>query len=299
MPEDFWPATPPKKILLATDLSGLGDRALDRAAQLANAWAAELVVVHAVEGQGPAFADHDALPSWRRAPETTSFIERQIREDVGGLCPRLKIHVERGAPVQVILDALERERCDLVVLGEGRPRPLGGLSRTIDELFRRSPVSVLITKRRAHAPYRHVLVGTDFTDEARHGLEVAVRLFPDARFALMHAYEMPYRALLSDSQLSRDFGQMERETIRTFLDEADVPEAARSRMEILIEHGRPETMLGAYVLEKGADLTVIGAYERSRLFHLVVRGMGPRIVDATPSDVLVVRAERSARNEPD
>ncbi|CAN7637220.1 universal stress protein [Phenylobacterium sp. LjRoot219] len=287
-----WPATPPKKILFATDLTGLSDRALDRAAQLANAWGAELLVVHAIEGPGLGLPDHDALPSWRRAPPTASFLEQQIKDDVRGLCPRFEVHVERGPAVKVVLDAVEREMCDLVVLGVGRHRPLGGLGRTIEELFRRSPVSVLVAKRRANGPYRHVLVGTDFSEEARYGLEAAMALFPEASFALMHAYEMPYRALLSDSQLGRDFGQMEKDTIRTFLDGASLPDAKRAQIEVLIEHGPPEAMLGTYVLERGADLTVIGAYERSRLFHLVIRGKGPRIVESTPSDVLVVRAER-------
>lgn len=39
---------PPKKIMLATDLSSRGDRALDRAIQLAKSWKAELLIVHAL-----------------------------------------------------------------------------------------------------------------------------------------------------------------------------------------------------------------------------------------------------------
>ena len=56
------------------------------------------------------------------------------------------------------------------------------------------------------------------------------------------------------------------------------------------EEGPPSVMLGAYVMERKADLTVIGAFERGMLFHLTVRGNGPRIVDEVPGDVLVVRA---------
>jgi nucleotide-binding universal stress UspA family protein len=57
-------------------------------------------------------------------------------------------------------------------------------------------------------------------------------------------------------------------------------------------------MLATYAMEKGADLTVIGAYERSRLFHVVIVGKGPRIVESVPTDVLVVRAERDAEEPP-
>ncbi len=59
------PQAPPKRILLATDLSARGDRALDRATQLASLWGAELAVVHALEG--PELLDDQGIPSWRRA----------------------------------------------------------------------------------------------------------------------------------------------------------------------------------------------------------------------------------------
>lgn len=294
MVEEIWPNTPPKRILLATDLSGRGDRALDRATQLANQWGAELLVVHALEGERMDAPEHQGLPSWRRPPSSVGLVEEQIRDDVRGECPRLRVHVEEGPAIKVILEAVERERCDLVVAGLGRNRTFGWppLGKTLDDLFRRAPVSVLVAKKRPRGPYRRLLVGTDFTPEARAGLETAARLFPEAEAAVMHAFEMPYRALLLDNQLSRDFGEMERSTLKAFTDEAQLPQALRSRVAMLIEHGPPELMLSTYVMEQGADLTVIGAYARSRIFHTVVVGKGPRIVEVVPSDVLVVRAQR-------
>ena len=287
-------STPPKKIMLATDLSSRGDRALDRAIQLANSWGAELLIVHALEGEGVPLPDHHWLPSWRRPPDAAALVERQLRDDIGQSCSRYRVHVEEGTPVPVILDAIQREKTELVVLGLGRLRPFGGVGRTADELFWRSPVSVLVVKRRVQGPYRHVLVGTDFTDESRRGFELAARLFPDAIFALMHAYELPYRSLSQDNQLSRDFGEMEGATIRSFVHEAKISDELRRRVITCIEHGSPELMMSTYVLEQGAQLTVIGANARSRLFHIVIRGKGPRIVETVPSDVLVVRAEPSS-----
>lgn len=288
------PQAPPKRILLATDLSARGDRALDRATQLANDWGAELVVVHALEDEDFASAAHRGLPSWRSPPDNIATLERQIRDDIRGQCPPLRIHVQEGAPIKVILETLERERCDLIVVGLGRQRAISWppLGKTIDELFRSSPASVLVVKRRPQSAYEHLLVGTDFTDEARLGLETATRLFPQASVALMHAFEMPYRSLLLDSQLSRDFGEMERSTLKDFADEARLPDGVRERLLPLIEHGPPEVMLSAYVMEHGADLTVVGAYERGLIFHAMVGGKGPRIVEAVPSDVLVVRPKR-------
>lgn len=292
MANDKGPAVPPKRILLATDLSARGDRALDRAVQLAGRWNAELLVVHALEGDGLDLPEYQGLPSWRHPPSPTALIERQIREDVRGPCPNLRVFVEEGPANKVILDVVERERPDLLVIGLGRQRPLGvGLGRTIDELFRRSPVSVLVVKRRPGGPYGHVLVGADYTPEARHGLEVAGAMFSDASMVVMHAYDLPYRGFI-DTKLGHDFGAFEDTSLRTFIGEAKLDKGVRDQVRPIVEHGPPEVMLAAYVIERGADLTVIGAYERSKLFHTVVVGKGPRIVETVPSDVLVVRARR-------
>lgn len=288
---DKWPENHPGKILLATDLSGRSDRALDRAVQLANTWKAELHVVHVLE-ESSALSDSRGLPSWRWPPDMATVVERQIREDIYGPCPNLRFHVEEGPVLASILKIVAREKPDLVIVGGRRPEPFGDLGKTIDELFRRCPVSVLVVKRRPHGPYRKVVVGDDFTPEARHGLEVAVQLFPDAGFALMHAHEIAYGRLFLNSSLSEAFGEMERATIHESLAGAAIPDEIRVRIDTLIEHGAPEAMLSSYVREKAADLTVIGAYERGRLFHAVVKGKGPRIVQAVPGDVLVVRPER-------
>lgn len=253
-------------------------------------------MVHAMEDLSHAGPEYQGLPSWRRPPNSAASIEAQIRDDVRGECPRLRVHVQEGDATSVILETIDREACDLVVLGLGRQRPFGWppTSKTIDQLFRQSPVSVLVVKRRPNGPYAHILVGTDFSDEARFGLEVAAASFPEATFAVMHAFDIPYRSLLLDTPLSRDFGEMERATLAEFIAEAKLPDDVRSHIVPLIEHGPPEAMLSAYAIERGADLTVIGAYERSRLFHAVVRGFGPRIVEVVPNDVLVVRAQRTS-----
>lgn len=292
---DTWPFTPPKKILLATDLGARSDRALDRAAQLAGQWGSKLLVVHALEkpAVSPPWQTEEP-PSWRSPPDPVAAIEQQIRHDAQPEVKDLEIRVTEGEPAAVVMAAAERDQADLIVVGAAHNETFGRvmLGDTIEQLVRKSPVSVLVVKNRPRRPYSHVLAGTDFTDESRHGLVMATRLFPDATIALMHAFELPYRSLLVDSSLSRDFSAMEKETIRAFLAESNLPEDVRQRVVPLIEHGPPPVMLGKYATERGADLTVIGAYSRGLAFHWMIGGTARRIVDAVPSDVLVVRALR-------
>lgn len=295
---DVWPRTPPRKILLATDLSARSDRALDRAAQLARQWKAKLLVVHAIE-KAPISSSRtqfDTTPSWRLPPDPSRTIEVQIRRDVREVVDDLEICIREGDPPDVVMAAAEREEADLIVLGTARSETLGRmlLGNTIENLVRKSPVSVLVVKERPRGAYRHVLTGTDLSEGSRHGLMTATDLFPNANHALMYAFEMPYRALVLDTKLSHDFSEMERGTIKSFLEETRIPEEIRARVHPLIEHGSPERMLPNYVAERDADLVVIGAYSRSLAFHLLIGGTARRIVDTVPSDVLVVRAHRAA-----
>ncbi len=287
MNDTGWPVIPPRRILLATDLSAQSDRALDRAVQVAQTWNAEVVAVHAIE-QAEAWRDPARIPSWHNPPDFTRRIEDQLRDDLGGVAS-LRIRVVEQPAAEAILAAATADQCDLIVVGDGRHRPLGGLGATLSELFRTSPVSVLVAKQRVRNPYQRLLVGTDFTDEALIGFEIAAQLFPSARFTLMHAFDLPYRSLLADNSLSRDFQSMERETINEFVGKAQLPQSVRDTLETLVEHGPPSEMLYRYAWDHQVDLTVIGAYERGRLFHALLGGEGPRILESVTSDILVVR----------
>ncbi len=67
-------------------------------------------------------------------------------------------------------------------------------------------------------------------------------------------------------------------------------------MHPIIEHDPLEIMFRTVVEERGADLTAIGAFGRGLMFHMLIGGNARRVVDATPSDVLVVRTPRLGRD---
>lgn len=279
-------ALPPKKILVASDLSGRSDRAVDRAIQLALTWGAELIAVHALEPVSD-WSD-GSTPSWRQPPDLAGRIEQHLRDDLKAV-PSAQVRILEGNPHQIIQRVAEQEKCDLVVLGDGRQRSFSGIGGTLDELFRTASTSLLVVKQRPRRAYQRILVGTDFTDEALASLEVTAKLFPQASLTLMHAFELPYRSLMSGDQLSRDFSAMENETIRQFIEQADIPQTTKSAIVPLIEHGPPAQMLHRYAAEHQCDMTVIGAYERRRIFHSLIGGQGPRILEAVQTDILVVR----------
>lgn len=280
----------PQRILLATDLSSRCDRALDRAVQLSRQWQAALHVVHVLtpgnEGSWPT----TPAPSWRHAPTTAAVAERQLRRDLGDDVAGLVLHVIEGDPAATILDTATRERCELIVLGAGETPAHGTLGHVTEFLLRKSPASLLVVRERPHGAYAHVLVGTDFTAESRHGLTTSASWFPTARLALMHVLDIPYKSLWLDAEHGEELARMEMATMQSFLAETPLAAEVRARVLTLVEHGHPEVMLREYVVEKEADLVVISAFRRGLAFHLLVGGTSRRIVPAIHTDVLLVRA---------
>ena len=296
MPESGSTFTAPRRILLATDLSARCDRALDRATQLARQWQVPLLVVHA--------STRDTADSWLfddppPAVDFEQMIRQRIENDLREPVADLDIHVQDGTPGEVILAAATRAGCDLIVVGDARDtlRQLV-LGSTVEYLVRRSSVSVLIVKQRPHGIYQHVLVGTDFTTESRDGLHVAAALFPQAEFTLLHALDIPYKSLWLEPQYREEFSKMERSTIQAFVAHSELPEAMKQRMQLLVEHGHPETMLRRYALQHDVGLCVIGAFRRGITFHMLIGGNARRIVQSVPNDILVVRSPATLAPDP-
>lgn len=281
---------PPSAILLATDLSARCDRALDRAALLALRWHAALHVVHAipVDDASP-WSDADAAPL--SLDDLTEAVRERIVGDLRSAVPELVIHVQPGPPVQVILDVARREACELIVLGDARDTLRHQLlGNTVETIVRKAPVSVLIVKRRPRDNYRNLLVGTDFTAESRHGLQVAGDLFPQAQLSVLHALDIPYRSLWLDAAYRDDLGHMELATMGAFIAAAELDGEPLRHLQRSVDHGHPEVILRQYAQAHAIDLCVIGALRRGLPFHLLVGGSAHRIVQFVPVDIFIVRA---------
>jgi len=268
----------PRRILLATDLTSRGDRALERALQLARDCDSELHLVHSPDPAGG-----------------EGVAQRRLRRDIGADDAGLHVHLEDAAtPAAAVLAVAERIGCELVVMGESRPRFLGGVFEgTLDQVLRRSPASVLVVRDRPRRPYRLLLAGSDFTDEARQALVAAATMFPAASLRLLHAFELPRPSLLADTDEGRAWSAGELAKLRAELDALALPAARKAAIHCSVEAGPPDVMLRRVALEKDVDLVVIGAHPRGLLFDSVV-GNSRRIAAAVPGDLLMVRAVRAA-----
>lgn len=292
---------PIRKILLATDLSARGDRALGRAVALASERQAHLTVLHAFQEFNESTLTYDAQiePSWRAPPDAVSIAKLRIREglaaELGDVIEQASIVIEEGDPADVIERVCLSQGIDLIVTGIAREGPFASqpviLGRTVERLLRRVSVPILIVRNRPRSAYHHVLVTTDFSEPSAYALQVALSFFSDQTLHLLHAFDIPRPGGQPDLQQHVDsFRQTHEIELHQFLSSMVLPEDARRRLVPHIEWGRPGQLVREYVRDQGADLVVLGTKGRGAVLEALIGSTAKSILSSLPCDALVVRA---------
>lgn len=292
----------PSRILLATDLSGRSDRAMDRAALLRRQYGAELLVLHVLEHKPDLWSstrpsvwapfergDPDPARPWMvdRAREHLATELRDAPDQVA-------MRVEEGDPAEVIRRVAAEYGSDLIVTGVARNESLGrfSLGKTVDRLLRTKGPSLLIVTDRPRAPYANVLVAVDLSATSRRAVETSAAMFPHGRLTIFHAHDVPYATVVTGDPAVYQAGwrQMAHADAREFLKGTTLSEQDRARTEVQVEGGDPERLLRELVPRQGIDLVVLGSHGRGAVAKVFLGSVATRIVAALPCDALVVRA---------
>jgi len=290
----------PQKILLATDLSARGDRALERAVSIARRLDVPLIILHVHEELDESTLSYGGhgLPSWHRPPDAAMRMKQRIRQglgtDLGEAIEKATILIEEGNAAEVIERVAISEQVDLVVTGIAREGPFAQrpvvLGKTVEQLLRRLPIPILIVRNRARDAYQHVVVTTDFSKPSAHALQMAVRFFPVQTLYLLHASEGPYSTLVDDSRLHAErFREIRAEELKGFLSSIFLPEADRKRLVPMIEPGPPQRIIREYIQAQGGDLVVLGTHGRGAVMEAFLGSTAKSILSTLPCDALVVR----------
>jgi nucleotide-binding universal stress UspA family protein len=290
-----------REVLLATDLSARGDRALARAASIARDHQAHLTVLHCFEEFEDATLTYAGVlaPSWRAPPDAVESAKLRIREaleaDVSEIVEQATIVIQDAQPAEAIESIAAARPIDLIVTGIAREglfasRPVI-LGRTVERLLRRVSVPILIVRNRPRTPYQHIFVMTDFSEPSAHALQVALSFFPSQRLHLLHAFEVPYSGVVPELHRQvESFRQTHAMELANFLGSMVLPEEARRRLVILIEPGRPANLVRDYVRDRRADLVVLGTRGRGALAEALLGSTAKSILSSLSCDALVVRA---------
>lgn len=276
----------PAHIILATDFTARCDRAQDRAVQLALLWNASLTAVHALTDISLT-DDRAVRDAYRNAAQRNAANLREELACVEGL--RHSVIVEEGAVDEVVLDTVRRDRADVIVTGIARSGPLAQVfvGSSVTALARKSPVPVLVVKKKVLDTDERVVVATDMSEASKDALTTALKWFSLRELVLFHGFNPPYRGMIDDKAgYDEQFETAAVAEASEFLD--GVAGAAATKFDIVARRGDPVTGLEVLVNEADTDLVIAATHGRSGLMHALVGSVATRILESVPCDVLVV-----------
>ena len=279
----------PRKIMLATDLTPAGDRAFDRAVELAQEWDAELVILHVVES--------GAVRPWgidQRMRNVATEMDRLVRS-AKQACNIVR-HTVIGDPADRALAHARDIGCDFLITGPAQGKIVGEklLGSTAARIVRRAAVPVLAVRRRPEGPYRNIVSAVDFSNPSRSAFLGGRALFPSARLTALHVYQIAPNWSGRNAERSIDVVEAEerervvKEAQRNMDDLVASAGAAKPAIETAVMEGEPEAVLADYIAMNWPDLIVAGTHGRSAIEHDTIGSVAERFLMMLPCDVLAV-----------
>ncbi len=306
---------PLQRILCPTDFSDFSYGAIEKGAELAKHFGAELCVLHVTPTLQhtpgltpfPEFAGVD--PSqWETA--TQEGAERELgelveRHHLNGV--RVRALVRRGDPADEIVSAADEEKCDLIIL------PTHGLTGWRHNIFGSVAEKVLrvahcpVLVRRVQAaeavgavtPPRKILCSTDFSEPSFAALQVAGEWATHfgAELCLIHVVEPQGSPGLflwkEDIEAAMRIEAVQQ--LDTILRER-LPQLASARS--IVRMGSAADEIAAAVAEENADLLIIathgasgwrGALSGTPIEHLLFGSVTTNALRLTSCPILTVR----------
>lgn len=208
---------PPKRILVAYDLSDVSRMAWRHAAALAKSCGAALEVVYVEPLQGGV----DLMPPTSLTPAGVKELRSAIREKVG---EGVRVSILHGDPAQRILALVRLHRPDLLVVGTHGRRGLkrAVLGSTAEAVIRSSPVPVLAARGEPRE-VRAILAPVNFTSYSEHGLAYAAAAAAvlTARLKVLHVTDDPVWSGNLQYRMSRLLHRLPPEVIKACRPETD------------------------------------------------------------------------------
>lgn len=280
----------PRQILLATDLTPACDRAFDRAIQLAKLWQAHLTVVHVVET-----GDREVIGVARRTSVASAEIDRLLKPYRDHSDLKLSHHLSFGKAAEALLAQAREIQCDFLITGLAYAKSFGEklIGSTVEQLVREAQVPVLSVRTRTYQTYRSIAVGVDFSEPARHALDRALVLFPEAKFTAVHAYNIGFVGQAAPESLIGKYEEKQKidveaivqSSMNDFLASSNSPSPT---IRTYFSHGDPDDVMKSFIERDEPDLVVIGTHGRTGLQRALIGSVAARVLNTVACDVLAI-----------
>lgn len=289
-------------VLVPIDFSGAARKALQLAVQLAPSGC----MVHAMHVITPTESDpyspvrlRPEVQARQRLPEEVAdeLLQQLLQDIVRDHGAVARAWRRSSDVVGAILDYADTIAAELIVLGTHGRRGLQRflLGSVAEAIVRRAAVPVLTMRDHARVPeaIRHILVPTDFSDDARMALREAVRwaAYFQARLTLLHVLA-PAVIPFSVTELANIYEvlpnlqkRLQEELARWIETEAsDIPQAT-----IQIKEGPVDLTILEQAQQEQTDLIVIATHGRSGVARWLLGSVTERVLRQAPCPVLTLR----------
>ncbi len=287
------------RIVVATDLTNFSVRVVERAAMIAAQVRSPLSVVHVMDA-GSISAMEALTGGWTTVRKSAALqrAESQLADSLERLRGRYQLDMDSevivGRPHTVVADMAEARSVALVVIGAHSNEALRHtmLGTTGARMLRAVRKPILVVRNKSSEPYGGVLAAMDFSDASVAAMQLAVRIVPGARLAVLHAINTHFDGLISL------FGTGD-EDLAEFWTQARVD--ALAKIEALVVHlpdqpvsvspevqkGKPADVILQRSRSADVDLVAVGRHGPIRALDVLVGGVARQIVNRSESDVLV------------
>lgn len=278
------------KLLCATDLLPKSEAAIDRAGLLAEQLQASLSLLHVVS---PTLAEHNLEQSLQLA---ISGLDARARPPAWRFGPTPEVSVRTGSPARWILDAIDKHRVDLLVIGPHRKRGMRDLleGTIAEKILNARQCPLLMVQQPAEAEYRQVLLALDVAEESGAAVRAAEALVLSSRAQamVMHVCEPPYQGMLRSAGVGTEevvsyVNQTRREAAAEIRDLLRRTSVDHTRYGVVIGDSHPTRAIRRAVEMYQPDLLVMGT-SGGRVRRALLGSVASQVMEAAGCDVLVV-----------
>lgn len=296
------------RILYPTDFSDCAGQALPHARHLAEIYAAELHILHALvlHEADPGNAAH-RLPDMEQlyqALEQHAEARLEATKDAQASAAGFRVKSAQRRAISAasaVLDYAEEAEIDVIVMGTHGRRGLRRLllGSVAEEVIRLAPCPVLTVPERAEggpvdAPKR-IVVPIDFSEHSKLALAYAGELSAlyEAELLLLHVVDelvypdfYPY-ALPSTPSMTEDLLEQSRQRLNHLLEGLSRQIAPAT---VHVRAGRAAPTINDFASEHQAGLIIIASHGLTGLSHMLLGSVTTQVVRGATCPVFTVKA---------
>jgi nucleotide-binding universal stress UspA family protein len=279
------------RFIVATDFSTRSDRALRRGSILAKSTQGSMTLVHIIDDDQP----RELVELESGEARKLLAAQAEAHRSIDGI--DTSSYVALGDPFQAINKFAEDYDGDLVILGPHRRQILNDVfvGTTAERTVGNSSLPVLMANAVPAAPYQHILVAIDLSDNSADAVRCATQFNWGVKPAVsvFYGYAAPEQVMrgvtsVSEADVQRYMIEAQKRAdseVRAFLLKANC-RPVRQIVEAL--NTEPALMIRRAAETVGADLIVVGRSERSSLAKLILGSVAEAVFQSGDMDIMVV-----------